>query len=144
MKKRIIALLAVMMLIASAISLSSCGARVTLAGNIDENGKEAEYEANKADKDDYMVHGVLIVGENEKVVIDSHLEKGGIQFDFAKSEGTEDMDTMPEADDIDAANSVTVTGEESKEVALDAGEYMIKVTVTEKGTTGDVEIEVED
>ena len=144
MKKRIIALAAVMMLIVSAFTLASCSARVTLAGEIDENGKEAQYEANKADKDDYMLHGVLVVEEGEQVVIDSHLEKGSIQFDFVKSEGEGDMETMPDTEGMEAAYTATASGTESQTLAFAEGEYMIKATVTEDGTTGDVEIEVED
>ena len=141
MKKRMIALAAAVILIISAIALTSCGG-TTLTGEIDENGKAATYTASKADDGDFVLSGTLIVTDDEQITIDSQLEKGSMKFEFISSEGLDDGATAPDTEDLDAAYTANLNGTESQAVWFGAGEYMVRATVTEGGTTGTVNIEV--
>ena len=141
MRKKIIAFALIMMLAVSAFALASCGG-TTLVGEMDDNGKEATYTASKADEGDFVMSGTLIVTEDEQIVIDSELEKGKMTIEFIGAEGGDSEEEIPDVESAQAAYTAYVEGTESQAVAFGAGEYMIKVTVTEKGTTGDVDIEV--
>ena len=142
MRKMMLSLTVIVLLLITAAAFTACSSGPTLTGEMDDEGKEVTYTANKADKDDFVLSGTLIVGEDEQIVIDSELEKGSMQFEFIKNDGMDDTEEVPDVEGMDATYTAYVSEIESQAVQFGAGEYMIRATVTEKGTTGEVDIEV--
>ena len=138
MKKR--SLLAVIMIMAVAmLVMASCG-KSELSGNVKDE-KSMTITAVNSDKGDYFVTGTLEADEDDSVTIEAELEKGSIQIEFIASAGEGSAEEVPDIGG-EATYTAYVSGEDEQTVSLPEGDYMVKVTVTEKAT-GTVEISLD-
>ena len=138
MKKR--SLLAVIMIMAVAmLVMVSCG-KSELSGNVKDE-KNMTITAVNSDKGDYFVTGTLEADEDDSVTIEAELEKGSIQIEFIASAGESSAEEVPDIGG-EATYTAYVSGEDEQTVSLPEGDYMVKVTVTEKAT-GTVEISLD-
>ena len=157
MKKRIALFIALAtILMAALLMVSGCGSgnegngdekQYTLTFDIAEDGKSASIIATDADEGDFAMGGMLIIGENEKVVSRPALNEGTVTIELIASE---DLGLEEDADVEDIENagqapaSYTITAEEvnTVEVTPTPGEYYLKVT-TGKGADGAVTLSVD-
>ncbi|MBR2390710.1 MAG: hypothetical protein IKA94_07950 [Mogibacterium sp.] len=137
--KRFISIMALVVLTVSMIAMTSCG-KSELSGQIDGD-KNMTINAVKADKGEFFLSGSLEVEEGEQIVIDTNLEAGEITLEFIASEGSGNIDELPDTD-AEATYTAYLSGTDSQTVSFGAGSFMVKPTVTEKAT-GTVEITVQ-
>lgn len=139
--KKYLSILFVMM-ISMAMLLTSCGGTMGIA-DVDENGKSMVVEAENAGADMEVLSGTIVTEEDEAISISSTLESGSINLDFISTEGLDNIDEIPDADEIDAdpVFTASVSGTESQTFTVGAGEFLVKATATEKAT-GTISIEV--
>ena len=119
--------------------LTSCGSEF---GCSDNNEKQINITAKKAGKGMFFTTGALIVSENEEIEIESDLKSGSVTIEFFSAEGMEDIEEVPDLDDMEPVFTANVSGEESQTLGFGTGTFLVKATVTEKAT-GTIEIEVE-
>ena len=136
--KKLMSVVAVIVLAASMLTLVSCGKSELTGEVIDE--KSMTVTASKADTGDYFVTGSLEFEEGEQLRIEPNLESGEMTIEFINGEGMDNPDELPELDG-DAQYTAFISGTNSQTVSMPSGTYMVKVTVTEKAT-GDVAINV--
>ncbi len=129
-----------LMILTLALSLMvSCGGGVTLSADV-QGEDHIVITADKAADGDFLQTGSLVVGADQQIIIDSQLDPGAIRLDFISGEGLDDMEGVPEEPDS-VAYTANVSGVESQAVSFGEGEFMVRVTVTEKAS-GTVDITV--
>ena len=136
--KKLMSVVAVIVLAASMLTLVSCGKSELTGEVIDE--KSMTVTASKADTGDYFVTGSLEFEEGEQLSIEPNLESGEMTIEFINGEGMDDPDELPDVSG-DAQYTAFISGTNAQTVSMPAGTYMIKVTVTDKAT-GTVAINV--
>ena len=129
------AIITATLIFASACSRSEFG---VADGNTE---KTMIVQAMNADQGDYFVTGTLEVGEKEQIVVSAELEKGTITFEFISNAGMDDIEEVPDIENLEAAYSTEVSGQDSVNVEIDPGSYLVRATVAEKAS-GAVQIEV--
>lgn len=123
----------------AAMVLAGCGGfpmSVTIVGN------NTTIELKDAEDGHYGETGVISVGKNRVVVIDSSLNKGEIRIDFAEATIYSHTD---EPDDVivgSVVTSVTVGPGYKEEMELERGDYVMQIT-TIGNTDGTVKVNVE-
>lgn len=138
MKKNSI-FVSLMILALAMFVMVSCGGGTTLSADV-QGEDHIVITADKAAEGDFLQTGSLIVGADQQIVIDSQLDPGAIQLDFISGEGLDDIEGVPEEPDS-VAYTANVSGVESQAVSFGEGEFMVRVTVTEKAS-GTVDITV--
>lgn len=138
MKKKAL-FLSIMVLAVAMIVMVSCSSSTLASETVDEH--HIVITAEKAGEDDLVVSGGLEVGADQQIVIDSVLDEGGIKIEFISSEGFDDEEEVPDIDSAEVKYTANVNGKESQAVFFGEGEYMVRVTGTEKAT-GTVDIQV--
>ena len=91
MKKRLMLVLVSVMTMM--LLLASCGEATSLGVVISDDMRSASITADKATDDDFVSAGTLTIGEDEKIVIDQHLEGDGsivVRFVPADAEALSD------------------------------------------------------
>lgn len=136
--KKLMSVVAVIVLAASMLTLVSCGKSELTGEVIDE--KSMTVTASKADTGDYFVTGSLEFEEGEQLSIEPNLESGEMTIEFINGEGMDNPDELPDVSG-DAQYTAFISGTNAQTVSMPAGTYMIKVTVTDKAT-GTVAINV--
>ena len=136
--KKLMSVVAVIVLAASMLTLVSCGKSELTGEVIDE--KSMTVTASKADTGDYFVTGSLEFEEGEQLSIEPNLESGEMTIEFINGEGMDSPDELPDVSG-DAQYTAFISGTNAQTVSMPAGTYMIKVTVTDKAT-GTVAINV--
>ena len=138
-KRRINTLTIIVALAMFALMLTACG-KSEFGGNPDPGGKQITVKAVNADKGDYFIGGTVAVGEYEKIVISSNLDKGSIRVELFEAPAGESADQLPElsSEPIIEADVSSVEGTSSE---VPPGIYLLKATCLEKAT-GHVYIEV--
>ena len=136
--KKLLSIMAVMVLTASMLTMVSCGKSELTGEVIDE--KSMTVTASKADTGDYFVTGSLEFEEGEQLSIEPNLESGEMTIEFINGEGMDNPDELPDVSG-DAQYTAFISGTNAQTVSMPAGTYMIKVTVTDKAT-GTVAINV--
>ena len=136
--KKLLSIMAVMVLTASMLTMVSCG-KSELSGEIIDD-KSMAVTASKADTGDYFVTGSLEIEEGEQLSIEPNLESGEMTIEFISAEGMDNPDELPELDG-EAQYTAFISGTNAQKVSMPSGSYMIKVTVTDKAT-GSVAINV--
>ena len=136
--KKLLSIMAVMVLTASMLTMVSCGKSELTGEVIDE--KSMTVTASKADTGDYFVTGSLEFEEGEQLSIEPNLESGEMTIEFINGEGMDNPDELPDVSG-DAQYTAFISGTNAQTVSMPAGTYMIKVTVTDKAT-GSVAINV--
>lgn len=136
--KKLLSIMAVMVLTASMLTMVSCG-KSELSGEIIDD-KSMAVTASKADTGDYFVTGSLEIEEGEQLSIEPNLESGEMTIEFISAEGMDNPDELPELDG-EAQYTAFISGTNAQKVSMPSGSYMIKVTVTDKAT-GSVTINV--
>ena len=136
MKKKLL-MVSIMVLAMAMFMMTACGG--SLAGEIVDE-KTMNITAENAGEGDFIMTGTLVVTEDEQITIDSQLDKGGVKIEFIESAGDEDMEEVPDYENAEATYTANVSGIESQAVSFGAGEFMVKVTAAEKGTTGTVNV----
>ncbi len=129
MKKNIMKIMAAAMM--AAVMLAGCS-RTELVCDA-ANGKDVVITANRAAADDFILTGSLEVAEGETVTVKPALDKGAITIELIASPAEQSIDELPDVDG-DAAYVFEVSGTEEQSAAAAAGDYMIRITVTEKAT----------
>ena len=137
--KRLISIVALVVLTVSMIAMTSCG-KSEFSGVADDD-KHMTINAVKADTGDFFVTGTLEVEEGEQVAIDTKLESGEITVEFISAEGMDNPDEVPDLEG-EATYTAYLSGTNQQAVSFGAGSFMIKPTVTEKAT-GTIDITVE-
>lgn len=118
----------------------SCGGGPTLAADVQDESHMV-FTAKKAAEGDFVLSGTLKVGKDQQILIDSQLDPGAVQLDFISNEGMDNVDEVPE--EAAAKYTANVSGIESQAVFFGEGEYMVRVTVSEKAT-GTVDLQVKE
>lgn len=136
--KKLLSIMAVMVLTASMLTMVSCG-KSELSGEVIDD-KSMTVTASKADTGDYFVTGSLEIEEGEQLSIEPNLESGEMTIEFISAEGMDNPDELPELDG-EAQYTAFISGTNAQKVSMPSGSYMIKVTVTDKAT-GSVAINV--
>ena len=136
--KKLMSVVAVIVLAASMLTLVSCGKSELTGEVIDE--KSMTVTASKADTGDYFVTGSLEFEEGEQLSIEPNLESGEMTIEFINGEGMDNPDELPDVSG-DAQYTAFISGTNSQTVSMPSGTYMVKVTVTDKAT-GTVAINV--
>ena len=136
--KKLMSVVAVIVLAASMLTLVSCGKSELTGEVIDE--KSMTVTASKADTGDYFVTGSLEFEEGEQLSIEPNLESGEMTIEFINGEGMDNPDELPDVSG-DAQYTAFISGTNAQKVSMPSGSYMIKVTVTDKAT-GSVAINV--
>ena len=136
--KKLMSVVAVIVLAASMLTLVSCGKSELTGEVIDE--KSMTVTASKADTGDYFVTGSLEFEEGEQLSIEPNLESGEMTIEFINGEGMDNPDELPDVSG-DAQYTAFISGTNVQKVSMPSGSYMIKVTVTDKAT-GTVAINV--
>ncbi|MBQ3271984.1 MAG: hypothetical protein IJH44_01895 [Solobacterium sp.] len=129
MKKNFMKIMAAAML--AAVTLAGCAKSELVCDAA--NGKDVVITATRAAKDDFVVTGSLEVAEGETVTVKPALDKGAITSELIASPEEQSIDELP-ATDGEAAFRFEVSGTEEQTAAAAAGDYMIRITVTEKAT----------
>ena len=141
MKKTLSVLIAVIMVFA----LTACGAKnsdPTLAGEILDE-KSMEITANKADPDDFLLTGTLMIEDGEQVYYDHKLDAGEIEIEFIPSEEEQSIEELPDYENADPANVLHLSGNGEGSTYFGSGSYMVKVTaVGKKKTVGTVTLNI--
>lgn len=137
MKKKSI-FISLMILTLAMFVMVSCGGGTTLSADV-QGEDHIVITADKAADGDFLQTGSLVVGADQQITIDSQLDPGAIQLEFISTEGMDDIEEIPEGSE--ALYTAAVNGIESQAVSFGEGEYMVRVTVTEKAT-GTVDIVV--
>ena len=109
--------------------LCACN-KVTLSGEIKDE-KHMEIVADNADKGDYMMSGGLEVEDGQQIVTDYDLEKGKIEIALIREAEEQSEDELPDTD-AEPEQVVEVSGTGGGSSQVPAGDYMVKVTCTEK------------
>ncbi len=107
----------------------------------DNTEKSMTVTAKNAKTDDFFMTGTLEVTDNEKLIIDSSLEKGNICLEFVSPSGMNDIEKIPDVD-TDPQLTVEVSETETQEYEIGPGSYLLKATVVEKAT-GTIAIDVQ-
>lgn len=110
-------------------ALCACN-KVTLSGEIKDE-KHMEIVADNASKGDYMMAGGLEVEDGEQIVTDYDLEKGKIEIAFIKEAEEQSEDELPDTDG-EPEQVIEVSGTGGGSSMVPEGDYMVKVTCTEK------------
>lgn len=128
MKKIVSVLITVIMVFA----LVACGSKEpTLEGNITDE-KTMEIKANKADPDDFIMSGTLVLGEGEQVYYDHKLDSGEIEIQFLPVEEEQSADELPDYENADPAHTLDLSEYGGGSVYFASGSYMVKVTAVGK------------
>ena len=114
-----------------AAALAGCGGQFSVVCNEDLN---IEITAENASKDSTGMAGTFTVGENNTAVIESNLDKGTVHVQFSS------FDAGPDADGEELKSETQktpvfeadVSGTDSVSCELEAGDYLVGATVTEK------------
>ena len=120
--KRLISIVALVVLTVSMIAMTSCGK------------SEFSGESKRATPTPQP-------GMGEQVAIDTKLESGEITVEFISAEGMDNPDEVPDLEG-EATYTAYLSGTNQQAVSFGAGSFMIKPTVTEKAT-GTIDITVE-
>ena len=132
-KGTIIAL--IVMLAMSMVILTACGGSLGVAVNEDNS---ATITADKAAPESTASAGTMTVEKGQKVVIEPTLEDGGvISVKFIAFGAGEDADASEIVSAADSDNAVLdeeISGTESIEVDIPAGDYMVRADAVEKAT----------
>ena len=136
--KKLLSIMAVMVLTASMLTMVSCG-KTELSGEMVDD-KSMTVTASKADSGDYFVTGSMEFEEGEQLSIEPNLESGEMTIEFISAEGMDDPEELPELDG-NAQYTAFISGSNAQKVSMPSGSYMVKVTVTDKAT-GTVTINV--
>ena len=97
--------------------------------------------AEKADDDMTATSGNLTITDEDEIVVTPALDKGEVTVEFIDASGFDDPDEVPNVDELEALETITVSGSEETVVGIKAGEYLIKASGGKKAT-GTVEITV--
>lgn len=131
MKKRMHLTIAVVVIMA--FVLAGCGK--SNFGVVINEDLNPEITAENASVDSTGQAGTFTVGENEKVLITPDLDEGKVSVQFILFSGAEDENaSLEEITTQDPVLEAEVSGSDPQEYDLDAGDYMIAATVTEKAT----------
>lgn len=136
--KKLMSVVAVIVLAASMLTLVSCG-KSELSGEVIDD-KSMTITASRADTGDFFATGSLVFEEGEQLSIEPNLESGEMTIEFISAEGMDNPDELPELDG-EAQYTAFISGTNAQKVSMPSGSYMIKVTVTDKAT-GTVAINV--
>lgn len=134
-----------MMILTLALSLMvSCGGGTTLSADVQDEGHMV-FTANKAAADDFVLTGTIVVGKDQQVLIDSALDPGAATVEFISNEGLDNEDEVPNELPAESkpAYAANVSGIESQAAFFGEGEYMVRVTITEKAT-GTIDLQVKE
>ena len=132
MKKRTVTTIVVLMM---ALVLAACGKKQAEEPkpfiDVSEDGKSIWANLDDADKDVAGGSGIT-VGENEKLVIDSAIEKGSVLVRIIP--GGSDMEKPPVGDNQEEPvfEKSFTKDDKQEELTPEAGDYTIFVSVTEK------------
>ena len=137
-------LTAVFLLIA-AFMLTGCGRDAFTAENYGENS--ITFHGKGAAKKSFVVTGSLTVEENDKIVIESAMEKGQLRIKLVTFAAQDDINASPEdlksvtSDDAAVLDEIA-EGSGTGEYTVDPGTYYVSAEVLKK-MTGDVTVRVE-
>ena len=128
MKKILSVLIAVIMVFA----FVACGSKEpTLEGNIIDD-KNMEITANKADPDDFMLSGALVLEDGEQIYYDHQLESGEIEIQFIPEQEEQSAEEVPDYDNADPTKVLDLSENGGGSVYFESGSYMVKVTAVGK------------
>ena len=133
--KKLISLIAVLLM--AAVFMTACSTSFTMTSS----NSKVKIEATAADGDTAEAN-YITVGKDRVISISSELEKGKLQIDFVEATVTRDSRDNEEVTLGDNVASVTVEGNETKELELEKGEYVLQLTAIGE-TNGTVNVEVE-
>ena len=136
--KKLLSIMAVMVLTASMLTMVSCGKSELSGETIDD--KSMTITASRADTGDFFATGSLVFEEGEQLSIEPNLESGEMTIEFISAEGMDNPDELPDVEG-DAQYTAHVSSDDEQTVSMPAGSYMVKATVAEKAT-GTVAINV--
>ncbi len=137
MKKIVTAMFTVLL-----ISILICGCGKVFHYEISSTPSKTTVKVMNASDGDYGESDAILVYENRILNINSSLEEGKLQIDFAGAVNTAGPD---ETDDYiigEVVETVTVGPGEKASVALEPGEYILQLTAI-GNTKGTVTIDIE-
>ena len=128
MKKRAVP---IGILLSMIMLLGACGK--SEFGLVSNNDTSMTVNAKNAAKGDSFMSGSIEVGDNEKIVIESNLEKGEVKIELYSVTDDGDINHLPTISDepvimADLKVNDSFAGE------VEAGTYMLKATCIEKAT----------
>ena len=110
--------------------------------DITTTGTNSKIKINKADDGDYAETNWFSIGKGRVAVIESSLDEGELQIDFAEVVISIHEDSSDEVFVDHIEESVTVKPGEKKEIPLEPGDYILQLTAI--GTTnGTVTVNIE-
>jgi len=137
--RKILTAAVITILLISSLSLASCSK--SSFGTSENTEKAITIEAKKADKDDFISTGTLVVGEGEQITVTSGLEKGTVDIELIAVPSDQSIDELPDIDS-DPVLTASVSKGDTVSGNVDPGDYMVKATVKKKAT-GTVDITVD-
>lgn len=148
MKKRL--MLVIVSVMTMMLLLASCGETTSLGVVISDDMRSASITADKATDDDFVSAGTLTIGEDEKIVIDQHLEGDGsivVRFVPADAEALSDPDA--EVEDLIKASEANykleaiLLGEAQDTYYIPTGDYILAITAQDGKVSGTADITIE-
>ena len=122
----------------SVLLLAGCeGATFSITGV----GNKTTVEVNNAEDGDLSETQHFSVGKNRNAKIDSSLDKGMLQIDFVEVTVYSHNDSSEDVIPGDIVLSVKVGPDESQDLPLDAGDYILQLTAI-GDTNGTVVIDI--
>ena len=126
-------------LLLAALLLTACGGAVFSATS---TGQKSTVKANGAQDGDFIELEYTSVGKNRMAVIDSSLDKGQLLIEFVEVTVFAHTDQPADVIQGDVAVSITVEGDDSEQIDLPKGDYVMRFTAVGE-TNGEVKVEIE-
>ena len=126
-------------LIAVLALLTACSGAVFSATT---TGQKSTVKANDAQDGDFIELEYTSVGKNRMAVIEPSLEKGQLLIEFVEVTVFAHTDQPADVIQGDVAVSVTVGGDDSEQIDLPKGDYVMRFTAVGE-TRGEVKVEIE-
>lgn len=141
--KRLVCMIAVVMLAFTMCILTSCGSGVIGVSVTDE--KTASIQADKATEDMVGGAGTLVIEKGQKLVVEPKMEGDGTVTVRLVGTMGEDADAsdLENVSDADAAFEEAIGGTEIQKFDVPAGDYYVIVKGGETKATGTIELRVE-
>ncbi|MDO4804862.1 MAG: hypothetical protein Q4A32_08590 [Lachnospiraceae bacterium] len=140
MKKRLMIVAAALALALTAVG---CGGSKKPTMTMDVTETSALITLNKADKNDNVMSGSLIVAEGDNIVITPRLEgTGNVLIKIIQEPDDQTIDTLPNYNKIKPSIEETMAGDEPLTCSIDPGSYMVSATAMSPKVKGSVTINV--
>lgn len=110
--------------------------------DITTTGTNSKIKINKAKDGDFAETNWFSIGRGRVAVIESSLDEGELQIDFAEVTISIHEDSTDEVWVDHIATSVTVKPGEKREIALDPGDYILQLTAVGE-TNGTVTVNIQ-